>query len=973
MPGFSKGLLNSSTACLQLACWSFLAVGIPSAAKAQEVAPPAAPEASSKTEAEAPSEIIVTGSRIVRDGYKAPTPVTVLGKETLDGLGKTNIADALNQLPQLSQSVTPAQQPGGFSGGAIGVNQLNLRSLGTTRTLVLQDGKRLINASVTTTFAAPDANTVPNALVSRVDTVTGGASAVYGSDALAGVVNFIIDHKFTGLKGEAQGGVTTYGDDRQYLTSLTAGANFGPNSRGHVLLSGELAYTQGINGNTRPWNSNPVAVITNPNYTATNGQPFYLVASQIGISNGTPGGLITSGPLRGVTFGPGGAPTNFNYGLVSNNNVMSGGDYQLSRQDQYTSIDPELLRQNVFGRVSYEIFDDFEVYGEGQWARTKATVSSAFNRLLGSGVTVRSDNAFLPASIAARMTALGLTSFPLGTTNGDIGLVRAQNVRELFRWAVGTTGRFGLMGTDWSWDAYYQRSESDISSQISNNQIKANYALAADAVRNPATGAIVCRSSLTDPSNGCVPFNVMGLGVNSQAAINYVTGVSSIDQTLTQNVAAGTLRGEPFSTWAGPVSIAIGIEHRREAVDGMSTARDQANGFFAGNFRPTHGSFNVTEGSLEAVVPLAKDVSWAKSLDVSGAVRATDYSTSGYVTTWKLGASYAPSDDIRFRGTHSRDIRAPNLGELFAGGQSSPSAPLFDPFTNTNLPAVTGLSSGNPNLKPEIAKTTEFGVVLSPTFVPGFQASVDWYKIDIRNAIQIPTTQTVINRCFQGDTVLCSNVQRTNGIVTLVVQSPANVLSQKTEGIDFEVSYRLPLSSVAGNLPGTLSLRALGTYVISLKTINADGSIVEGAGVNGGRLGAFGNNTTVGLSAPKFVSTVFLNYAGEVVSSQLVMRYVGRGKYNNAFIECSTSCPASNPLTIDDNHIASSTIFSGSVTLTPFAKKGTNFFLAVDNFFNAAPPRIGGNINNVFYIGQANFDYYDRIGRTFRAGVRFRL
>ncbi len=234
--------------------------------------------------------VVVTGSHIVRDGYEAPTPVTVLGKDTLDAMGKINIADAVNQLPQLMSSITPAQQPTGISGGTLGVNELNLRDLGTNRTLVLQDGKRIVNSSISANFVAPDVNTVPNALVSRVDIATGGASAVYGSDALGGVVNFVIDHNFTGIKGSLEGGETTYGDNGQYEASLTAGTAFGSGSRGHIEVSAEIAHNDGVPHTNRPWNAIPTSVITNPNFTSTNGQPFYLVALRVGLSTGTPGG-----------------------------------------------------------------------------------------------------------------------------------------------------------------------------------------------------------------------------------------------------------------------------------------------------------------------------------------------------------------------------------------------------------------------------------------------------------------------------------------------------------------------------------------------------------------------------------------------------------------------------------------------------------------------------------------------------------
>jgi outer membrane receptor protein involved in Fe transport len=559
----------------------------------------------------------------------------------------------------------------------------------------------------------------------------------------------------------------------------------------------------------------------------------------------------------------------------------------------------------------------------------------------------------------------------VGSTNGDIGDLVAKNRRTLTRWNLGASGNFSVGASKWSWDAYYQRNSYDVHSQVSNTANIGNLILAIDAVRNPATGAIVCRSTLTNPSNGCVPYNVMGTGVNSPAALNYVTGVSYIDEHLTQDVFAASFHGEPFSTWAGPVSVAFGGEHRREGVSGVSTPLDLAGAFFVGDFQPTFGSYTVNEGFLETVIPLAKDASWAKELDLNGAVRATDYSTSGYVTTWKLGATYAPVSDVRFRATRSRDIRAPNLGEQFSAGQVSAGASIID--TNGTVYANSSqITKGNPQLKPEIANTTEFGVVVSPSFLPGFQASLDYYNIDISGAVQVPNAQTVVNLCGAGNQVLCSRITRANGTITVITQ-PENILSQKAQGLDFEASYRLPLSDISSNWNGTFSVRVLGTYVLSLRTRNTDGSVVEGSGVNGGRFGAFGSTVSTGLSAPDFVSTVFVNYDTERLSTQVSMRYVGAGSYNNAFSQCSSNCTAGDKLTINDNHIAANAIFNLSVSYKPFKGNSSSFFFAVNNILNTNPPIIGGNTVNAYYQGQANSDYYDRLGRMFQAGIRFRL
>lgn len=913
-------------------------------------------------------DIVITGTRITRSGFNAPTPVTVLGEGELNARSDTNIADAINLLPQVNSSVTQTSQPTAISGGALGVNLLNLRGLGPTRTLVLQDGKRVINTSFNTAAAAPDINHIPQNLVSRVDVVTGGASAVYGSDALAGVVNFVLDRDFTGLKGEATGGITNYGDNEAYDVSLAAGIKFGPDSRGHILVSGELAGNAGVQGNDRPWNDAGGTVFTNPNYTATNGQPFYLVGTQIGSSNATPGGLITAGPLRGTLFGAGGAVSTFNFGLVSANNTMQGGDWQISRLDDGYDLASRDRRHIAYGRASYELAEALNLYVEGQWSKSKDSATTNPYRRQGN-LTIRSDNAFIPASVATRLAAAGQTSFTLGTLTGDIGRVKVRNTRELTRWAVGGDGQFNIGASDWKWDAYYQRSENKISSTAGNNVIVARFNQATDAVRN-AAGTIVCRSTLTAPTDGCVPFNPLGTGVNNAAAIGYVTGTAFRDDKLKQNVAAANLTGSPFSTWAGPVSIAIGAEHRYESVSGLASALDEANAFGAGNFHASFGSYKVTEGYLEADVPLLRDSTLGKSLDLNGAVRRTHYSTSGNVTTWKLGAVYAPVSDIRFRVTRSRDIRAPNLGELFSAGQSASGGTIIDRIAgNVANSSFIALRRGNPVLDPEVADTWGVGAVFTPTFAPGLQASIDYFDIDIKNAVKIPNEQTVVDLCAAGNAAACAFITRNAaGQITIIATPPANVLSQDARGIDAELAYRLPLADLSTSMPGFLTFRALGSYLISLKNVD-NIAVSQGAGTTGD----FGGILASGPYAPKFRSNVTVAYDDARFSTSFTWRYIAKTKTNKLLTECVSSCPAGNVLTISDNSVAANSTFDFSARYRPFdTMKDTELFVAVDNVFNKAPPFVPGRVDIGFYSGQINY-YYDRIGRTFRAGARFKL
>ncbi len=911
-------------------------------------------------------QIVVTGSRIVRDGYEAPTPVSVLGATELNAMNVTNIADAVNRLPSFSNSVTPNNSSSSVSSGTGGVNNLNLRGLTPTRTLVLLDGKRVVGSTLAgfdNNGSAVDVNAFPNGLISRVDVVTGGASAVYGSDALAGVVNFVLDKDFTGIKGSVEGGITSYGDNESYKVTLTGGTPFA-SGRGHFLFSGEHIYNEGILHNTRPWGESGFTMMNNPNYTPTNGQPQLILMSDTGLANATRGGLITSGPLRGTQFLEGGTPAPFIYGSTISGVVMSGGDSDLSRIDNDGMLALRISRISAFSRASYDVTDNATVFAELAWTHTAANNFSAVPNFNLGNVTVQSGNPFIPASVQAQMTAQGIDSFSLGTVNGDMPFLGADNNRIFRRYVAGVEGNVDAFNTNWSWDAYYARSTQHISARSPGNRINDRYNQAIDTVTDPNTGQFVCRSTLTNPGDGCVPYNPMGIGVNSDAAINYVHGTGYFMTVLAQDVFAASASGEPFSTWAGPVSVAFGAEHRKESVDGFASALDGQKAFFAGNYIATTAKYHVTEGFVETVVPLAKDTEWARSFDLNAAVRATSYSESGYVTTWKVGATYTPVDDLTLRVTRSRDIRAPNLGDLFNAGRPG-TGNVTDPVLNQTYTIVSAVE-GNPNLQPEKANTTGIGAVYTPTWLPGFGASVDFYNINIKGAISSLSNQQYLDRCFAGTTALCSFIDRdANNVITFIHVQPANILSQKAQGLDMEASYNFPLSDINAGWGGELSLRAMGTYVFKLNTIDQQ-VVSEGAGVNTEALG------DIPLNAPKFRYLVSATYSQDAFSGTLSARGISSGKYGNNLIECVTACPtatAANP-TINNNHIDAVTYFDLALNYKVMDDLAEVFFTA-ENFLDQDPPRVAGGRGNGFYAGQDNGGLYDRLGRTFRAGVRF--
>ncbi|WP_293972362.1 TonB-dependent receptor [Sphingomonas sp.] len=917
------------------------------AAGAEPAAAEVQPAASAGVSEAVASDIVVTGSRITRNGFSAPTPTTVVGIQEIQKAAPANIADFVNQMPQLSGSSTTRTGNGNTSTGTNGLNTLNLRSLGSNRTLVLLDGRRVVASSVN---AAVDINNLPSALVERVDVVTGGASAAYGSDAVAGVVNFILQKKFTGIKGSISAGITDRGDDANSSGYLAFGTPFA-GGRGHFLASVEGQYQQGIAGidpSKRKW-FNQTNLLTNPNYTATNGQPRRIIASNannLTVAKGgviTPTGLTTAqaAAFANQQFGFNGQVLPFQRGTLLSDPLMVGGNSWF--EGNLIALDSNLKRYAGFARASYELTDDIEFSLEGSYGYSQASNGAAYQRYPGN-LTVSATNAFLPDSIRAQAASLGITSFRYGYSTYDLGVPFNVATRKTYRTAAALTGKvFG----EWTWDAYYQYGQTDTRSFLYNTTNVARFAQAIDAVRN-SSGQIICRSTLTNPTDGCVPLNIFGYGVASPEAIAYVKGTASQKLSLKQNVAAASISGEPFSLWAGPVSLATGIEYRKEEVSGTGDAISAVNGFYTGNFKGTNGSYDVKEAFAEIVVPLAENLPLLRSLEFNAAGRYTDYSTSGGVETWKAGLTWKPINDIRLRAVRSRDIRAPNLTELFAAGNTQ-AQDVSDPTRNLVVTRLTRVTIGNLDLKPEKADTTSLGIVYSPSWLRQFTGSFDYYSIKLNDAITTLGSQDVVDRCYRGEATLCQYITRNSaGVMTQIITQPINLATLKTRGFDVEASFRQPLGDIFDGMGGTVTLRALGSHIAKRTTING-GVVTEAAGQNT-------------ADAPKWRWFVTLGYDDARVSGLITLRTISKGVYDNAW---------TSGVDIDNNRIkgAAYVDLAGVYHLKPAGSSQMEIFFKIENLLDKDPPVVA----QVGTSGlQTNPTLYDVVGRAYRVGLRFK-
>ena len=957
-----------------------LVAGTPAAADMQEQSRPATaanPDAASISssaaavaERPAPSvddeDVVVTGSRIVRNGNNAPTPTTVLGQEEIQARNPTNIADYVNQLPALGTGNSPRTTTL-FANATGGANQLNARDLGVARTLVLLDGRRVVGSGLS---PAVDVNLLPQNLMSRVDVVTGGASAAYGSDAVAGVVNFVLDTGYTGLKGAANFSQTDRGDGRVVSGDLAYGRRIG--ERGHLLLSGNYYKGDRIDfyTNQRDWFEPGLRLLTNPAYTATNGQPGQIVRFDAGY-NSTPGGVIASGPLRGTNFLPGGAIGQFVFGPIQQGQVQAGGTVE--SLPIRGALLPDDEHWSMYGRFNYELFGNVNAIVEASYAGNDTiNWSAVYNRQGTTAITINRTNPFLPVATQQAMDQAGVTSFQLnrlfydmintpGTHIGEAGYNRRQS-----RILAALEGKFGGNGR---WRAYYQRGRSDVWYTRDNNIILSRLALALDPIANPATGGVaglpagspICRSTIANPTNGCVPLNLFGEGSLGAAAISYVTGYGEglrtrQDLDIKQDVWSIDGQYNPFSTWAGDVSIAAGLEYRKESFSATADALSLASQWNVGNFKGGGNGYNVKEAFGEILVPLLRDSALGKGLELNGAVRRTDYSTSGSVTTWKAGLTYDIFGGFRLRGTRSRDIRAPSLNDLYA-----PSSQFVNAYLDRTQPgspqvANITISGGNPNLTPEIADTWTAGGVYAPTWFPGFNLSVDWFKIDIKDAITAVGAQVIIDLCYgfnrPRNAAACSSIQQAPGATNLVnatiFTSGINAQNVKAEGIDYEASYRTDLDRISGSLPGSVNFRLLISQRLKDET-NLPGDTVVPT------LGTVGSLKWRGL----LTST----YSVGPSRTTLTTRYLGSGKITNQLETSSTGIPAQY------NHVDPVFYFEIAENYdVKIAGSTVTLFGVVENLFDRDPESVPSSGTSF-----GTSPIYDLLGRSYRVGFRFKF
>lgn len=991
-------------------------------------------------------EIIVTGSRIPQPNLESASPVTVVNAMDIKLQGTAKVEDLLNSLPAVF-----ASQASTLANGADGTASVDLRGLGTNRTLSLVNGRRLLPGDPSpTSGSAADINMIPAAILKRVEVLTGGASSTYGADAVAGVVNFIIDTEFTGIRIDSQYSFFQHNNRDKFLTPLLDARGFGY-PKGSVADGGTFDGTVSIGSNFADDRGHAVVYFGYRKARAvTQDKRDYSSCVLQNRGNGTNqcGGSLTNSSGTAVLF-----DTALNPASSTVYTFLPGGGfantttrYNFAPTNHYQRPD-ERYTAGLF--ANYEINESLKPYMEFMFMddRTLAQIAPSGN--FGNTLTINCDNSAMTAQQRAIICDADnlingtLGGFPLAVgapynpNPGNAPTVFIDPITgnpynraffQLLRRNVeggprisdlqhtnfrGVLGMKGNLSPVWSYDAFYQYGRSNYTQVYSNEFSVARLGRALDIVDDPNTPGVqqVCRSVLDGSDPNCVPYNVfLGPGNISAAAINYLSATGFQKGRTTEqiaNVSFTGLLGEygVKTPWADTgLAVNFGFEYRKETLD-LQTDNAFQTGDLTGQggaTLPISGSFDVKEAFAEIQFPLVRD-GFVHDLSLNAGYRYSDYSTSAgnsfSTDTYKIELELAPIRDIRFRGSYNRAARAPNIQELFAtptvglNGASDPCAGhaiapdeygciaqglAVGTGTAAN-PAgqYNGLIGGNPNLTPEIATTKTLGLVLQPTFLPGFSATVDWFDIKIKDAISPPAQDAILKDCVLNSTAStpafsCSLINRDPaGSLWLtpggfVDNIPNNLGTAHTRGIEFSTNYSTGLGGL-----GKLSFAMNGTWLKKYVINNGITEVYDCAGLYGPTCSA-GGTTTAGAPLPKWRHKARLTLQmPEGIGVSLQWRYIGKVKSETL----DPSDSLNDAVQLDPGlRIKAHNYFDLATTFD--IGDSYNFRLGVNNVFDKSPPYVtSGNANggNLCPTGPCNGNTYpatyDPLGRYIYAGV----
>jgi iron complex outermembrane receptor protein len=945
-------------------------------------------------------EIIVTGSRVSRSGFDSSQPLTTIDSEQIENLGLVNVGDVIRTLPQNTPFFTETNV--GIGNFNVGAQLANLRGLNPffgTRTLTLIDTRRVVP---TTEGGAVDLTLIPSMLVERTEVVTGGASAQYGSDAIAGVVNVILDKDLDGFKAQLDYGQTGEGDGGDTHGSFAWGTGFGNDGRGHVIAGIEYQKQDRIGpcSYNRDWCAEGWGIA---NRAGVAGQPNFVISrdakqttSQYGVIQSCLTASCVAPAGQPAPLGPnltfnadGTAVSPFNLGVTGIGFATRiGGDGTLLGYGT-SNVRPEVERYSAMAHVRYDVSDRLSWFGEVAYSSSDALGTPANGGLGPTGLRIQGDNAFLAPAVAAA----------LGPNGGQLARIFMPDVVNALNTTDNETTRLvagleGKIGSDWTWDVYYQHGENENHQKLFNNMVGSlaggavrqydflRWAL--DAVRsNPAvpTSPIVCRATLptyngvpnpTFSANaaGCVPLNIFGNGNATPAALAYTHRTLQEDNEYSQDALGVNFRSTIAEGWAGPIALAAGFEWRSDEAE---TTHDIPNQPWYSSYLLSYGldrggDIDVAEVYAEIDVPMSEKLntnfSMRQTRNEATSAQTTAISGDDTFSSWKAAAIYDPLEWLRFRTTLSRDVRAAGFRELFLPrttvvGFATVNNPWTTPagLVDTSFAATAG---GNPDLSPEEADTKTFGAVFS---FERFRVSADWFEIDLANAItQSPGNQPLVTACFNsgGTGPACDRIvgEGTNDI-TAIDSGAMNLAGFLTRGWDYEATFDFPLQGGAN-----LNLRLIGTYLYDMIVDTGLGPAPIDYRGQSGPVASFGSFNT----QPDWQARAFLTYARDRFTSTIETRYVGSGKLNAIWFESPPGSPSNTQLfSVSDNSVddAYYLSWSGSYDFERAEGNGIQLFWVINNLLDKDPVIAPGG--NAY---PTNPVFFDTLGRRYRAGVR---
>ena len=955
-------------------------------------------------------DIIVTGSRIPRINEKSASPVAVVSAKEAKLQGTTHAEDLLNSLPQVNA---------GLNGGATtqsGTATVDLRGIGAFRTLVLMDGRRVNPGDPVNPSA--DINSIPASLIKRVEVLTGGAASVYGSDAIAGVVNFIMDDKFTGFKVDAQYSANQYNNNNRAIQAVNTASGVPSNTgsgfdggvvdlnaaygtgfadgKGHVEVYAGYRHTNEILSNKRDFSACPLV---------ENGSNF---SCQLDAANSA-AGVFAYNDAAGNPVTPQTLDSTTKNTLRTFDSTIDG----YNNSPGFPSLSPFSQLQRPDDRydaglfLNYELSTKAKLYIEAQYShdQTVAQYSPAYTN--GATFSVLCNNPLLSADEVANLcTNAGLqptdtTTFTLGRANVE-GKPRLDAfTHDSYRGVLGVKGNLSHI---WSYDVYGSYGIAKSQERISNDVSLGRIQNALNVVN--VGGKLTCQSVVDGTDPACVPYDIFTLGNVTTAAEKYITAGAFQSGYASRAVLSGVLVGKLGeygikSPWADDgVGIVGGTEYRVESIRNTSDAA-----FQGGDLAVTSpqlnlgGTFRVYEFFTEAHVPIADDKPFLKALSFDFSDRYAHYSLQGTTNSYKFGGEYAPSSDVRLRATYSNTTRAPNGHELFAsdtivqatyadpcqGKNPLANDPIATPANclNTGLTAaqygsvpsatsINTITGGNVNLKPETARTFTAGVVFTPSFIPRLSLSVDYWNINVLNFIgPISGASSVSNCLTTGAPIFCSAIHRDasgslSGGTSLttgnVFAFNRNTTAFKEKGIDIVGSYTANLAPNLGkvqfNFNGSLALGS---------TVGVPGQDAFDC------IGLYGPNCTGFFSTspiPKWRHQLRSTWSSPK-GFELSLNWRFTGPLTSEFTSASATLSGGGTPSAVDSHIPSFSYFDLAANVD--ISRRFNLRFGVNNIFGRRAPLTGYNNNDLILPGNQISSSYDTLGRYMFVGLTMKM